>query len=55
MKNSLKIASVAITFLMTATLAKMNKETFMTMEQIAAKSGFATESYTLTTSDGYGL
>ena len=55
MKFSLSLASVVITLLIGKSLASIDKDAFMTMEQIAAENGFATESYSLTTSDGYGL
>ena len=35
--------------------AKFNSDAFKSMEEIAAENGFATESYTVTTSDGYAL
>ena len=41
--------------MMEASLARVNRDAFETMEQIAAESGFAVESYTLLTSDGYAL
>ena len=53
MKRAFNIVLVAITF--SISFARFNNDSFKTMEEIAAENGFATESYTLVTSDGYAL
>ena len=44
-----------LTFLATLCLAKFNSDAFKSMEEIAAENGFISQSYTITTSDGYAL
>ena len=55
MKRALTQVIAITLYLIDATSAHINRDAFKTMEEIAAENGFATESYTLQTSDGYGL
>ena len=54
MGKSIKLFSCLATLAVICS-AKFNSDAFKTMEEIAADNGFMTESYTVTTSDGYAL